>query len=436
MKRTITLVAVLCLLQTLAFGQKKYEMVIEKTDGTETVINVEDIVRTYFRERTDESGEAEGHAPAGVVAVDLGLPSGTKWANMNVGAEKPEDYGDYLAWGETKPKDVYDWSTYIHCDGSRDTCHDLGSDIAGEKDYDAATANWGAPWRMPSLAQCQELINNTTSEWTSQNGVNGRKFTGPNGGTIFLPAAGSRWISDLDNAGTYGFYWSSTLYESSPDRAYRLDFYSGSADWYGIGSRYGGFTVRPVYSELSAPAGAVAVDLGLPSGTKWANMNVGAEKPEDYGDYFAWGETKPKDVYDWSTYIHCDGSEETCHDLGSDISGKKDYDAATANWGLPWKMPTDEQCKELEDNCTSEWTQENGIYGRKFTGPNGATIFLPAAGYRWDSNLDNADSYGGYWSSTLTESDPGRAWDLIFRSGGVLTNYYYRSSGLSVRPVR
>ena len=173
--------------------------------------------------------------------IDLGLPSGTKWACCNVGASAPEQYGNYYAWGETSPKSVYDEDTYQYYNNGY---VNIGSDIAGS-DYDAATANWGAPWRMPSLSQIQELVDSCTSTWTTQNGVNGRKFVGPNGGTIFLPAAGRRWDSDLNYAGYDGFYWSSTLNESGPDFADCLYFHSGGAYWDG-NYRFGGQSVRPV----------------------------------------------------------------------------------------------------------------------------------------------------------------------------------------------
>lgn len=181
---------------------------------------------------------------------------------------------------------------------------------------------------------------------------------------------------------------------------------------------------------------AVAVDLGLPSGTKWADRNVGASKPEDYGGYYAWGETEEKEGYSWSTYIHCDGSEETCHDIGSDIAGTQ-YDVAHVKWGGSWKMPTLDQVKELFDNCTSEWTTQNSVNGRKFTGPNGKSIFLPAAGYRWDGELRYAGSHGDYWSSTLNESKPYRARSLYFDSGDPRWNIGgNRFLGFTVRPVR
>lgn len=175
--------------------------------------------------------------------IDLGLPSGTKWACCNVGASTPEGYGNYYAWGETSPKSKYNWDTYQY-GSSRDNVVNIGSDIAGTQ-YDAATANWGAPWRMPSLTQIQELTNSCSSVWTTQNGVNGRKFTGPNGGTIFLPAAGYRWNDGLGSLGSWGYYWSSTLYEGYPYNACNLSFYSGDADWYG-NFRGDGQSVRPV----------------------------------------------------------------------------------------------------------------------------------------------------------------------------------------------
>ena len=175
--------------------------------------------------------------------IDLGLPSGTKWACCNVGASAPEDYGNYYAWGETQPKSVYSMDNYQYYNSNTGFVN-IGSDIAGTG-YDAATANWGAPWCMPSLAQIRELLNNTTSTWTTENGVYGRKFTGPNGNTMFLPAAGRRWDSDFSFAGSDGVYRSSTLYEGGPLNACYLVFTSGDALW-GYYNRYCGLSVRPV----------------------------------------------------------------------------------------------------------------------------------------------------------------------------------------------
>ncbi len=176
--------------------------------------------------------------------IDLGLPSGTKWACCNVGADKPEAYGGYYAWGETEEKSYYAWSTYIHYDGSKYGCHNLGSDIAGTQ-YDVAHMKWGSSWVMPSRDQIEELLGYCTIKWTTFNGVKGYQFTGMNGGTVFLPAAGDRWDDVLYYAGSYGFYWSSTQDPSLSTYAYGLNFYSGLVRGRNA-YRYDGRSVRPV----------------------------------------------------------------------------------------------------------------------------------------------------------------------------------------------
>lgn len=183
--------------------------------------------------------------------IDLGLPSGTKWACCNVGASSPKDNGGYYAWGETKQKKVYDGDTYIHFDSSKETCHNLGRDIAGTK-YDIAHVMWGGGWHMPTLTQLRELIDNCIDEPATSNSVKGYKFTSKtNGGFIFLPAAGHRWDSELYDAGDYGYYWSSTLklskYSDDAYDAYILDFsyYGFGAGWSDT-SRVYGCLVRPV----------------------------------------------------------------------------------------------------------------------------------------------------------------------------------------------
>ena len=167
------------------------------------------------------------------------------------------------------------------------------------------------------------------------------------------------------------------------------------------------------------------VDLGLPSGTKWATCNVGSTTPEGYGDYFAWGETTPKGTYNSSTYTYSDNPTTL----------PSSADAATANWGSGWRMPTYDEMNELKNNCTVTWTTQNGVNGRLFTGPNGNSVFLPAAGFRSGSELYDAGSYGYYWSSSLYSDHTGNAWCLYFGSGGRDMRYYNRGYGLSVRPV-
>jgi hypothetical protein len=286
---------------------------------------------------------------------------------------------------------------------------------------------------MPTEDDINELLDNCTREWTTLNGASGYKFTGPNGNSIFLPAAGYRFEGDLDSPGIDGYYWSSTQHPSYSDNAYGLYFGSDRA-YLGHGYRNNGQSVRPVEKPTASNVPAEAIDLGLPSGIKWASCNVGASKPEEYGGYYAWGETEEKETYDWSVYIHCDGSYETCHDLGSDISGTE-YDIAQVKWGGNWCVPTLDDIKELLENCTSEWTTLNGVNGRKFTGPNGNSIFLPAAGFRWDSGLSYAREFGYYWSSTQDPSYSTFACCLYFGSGDPDWDIYTRYFGLSVRPV-
>lgn len=190
--------------------------------------------------------------------VDLGLPSGLLWATCNVGATTPEGYGSYFAWGETAAKENYNWATYAHCNGDD---HSI-TKYCDESDYgnngytdnftvleasdDAATANWGAGWRMPTKAEMQELYDNCTHEYTTQNGVNGRLFTASNGNSIFLPAAGSYGDNTLYSAGADGYYWSSTLATDSPQGAFSLFFYDNSAYHLNDYERTCGLSVRPV----------------------------------------------------------------------------------------------------------------------------------------------------------------------------------------------
>ena len=194
--------------------------------------------------------------------------------------------------------------------------------------------------------------------------------------------------------------------------------------------------------------GHAYVDLGLPSGLLWATCNVGAYTPEDCGDYFAWGETQPKAVYDWSTYQHCSGSHNTltkyCNNTSYGNGGYTDDlttllpedDAATANWGEGWRMPTKAEWQELYANTTCTWTLQNGVYGRLFTAANGNSIFLPAAGYRSGGSQSDVGSYGNYWSGSLYTDNARSAWYLNYDAGYCAMDfYYYRSNGHTVRPV-
>ena len=464
-------------------------------------------------------------------AIDLGLS--VKWASCNVGANSPEGYGDYFAWGETATKSEYTESNSVTYGlsilelESRGIIGDNGNLTA---EYDAATANWGEGWRMPTLDEIKELCNNCTWTWTIQNGVNGYEVTGPNGNSIFLPAAGYRYGTSLSNAGSYGSYWSATP-DSDSSHACILYFYSSYYGWYYNG-RYYGHTVRPVYSEaplrvvtietgeatdittngarlsgtvsgtdVAISCGFIygttsdmsslnnnraeassdgtysvsisnlqanttyyycayviidgeekhgevlsftteqelvepeAIDLGL--SVKWASFNVGANSPEGYGDYFAWGEIAPKSSYYESTSVTYDLSISELESRGIISSAGNltaAYDAATANWGEGWRMPTLNEMEELINECTWVWTTQNGVYGRKVTGPNGNSIFLPAAGYRYATSLSLVGSGGYYWSAT-PNSDSRYAYLLGFYKDSYLRGSSSRGNGRLVRPV-
>ena len=234
-----------------------------------------------------------------------------------------------------------------------------------------------------------------------------------------------------------------------PNTTYYVRAYATNS----MGTAYGeevSFTTEEEETVVSDPTGTENgygyVDLGL--SVKWATCNVGANSPEEYGDYFAWGETEPKEYYDWGTYKYCNGSSSTLTKYNtSSVSGTVDNktqlelsdDAARANWGGSWRMPTDAELTELREQCTWTWTIQNGVYGYKVTskksGYTNKSIFLPAAGYRIVSSLSSAGSNGNYWSSSLDTDSPYRAWRVRFSSAYVDRNGYSRYCGFSVRPV-
>jgi hypothetical protein len=181
--------------------------------------------------------------------VDLGLS--VKWATFNVGATSPEDYGDYFAWGETEPKETYSWATYKWCDGTSTNMTKYnatdGKTILEPTD-DAAQVHRGGKWRMPTKAECQELIDSCTWEWTTSNNINGYRVTGPNGNSIFLPAGGVRIGNASYAIGEFGYYWSSSLMIDSISEAHSIVFTptSKSCD---SDFLYRGRKIRPVYDD-------------------------------------------------------------------------------------------------------------------------------------------------------------------------------------------
>ncbi len=242
--------------------------------------------------------------------------------------------------------------------------------------------------------------------------------------------------------------------DSGSARVYRGGGWAYSVDWHcRVTYR---LNISPTYSNndlglrlalgadnIPTPNEHEWVDLGLPSGTLWATCNIGASSPEDYGDYFAWGETEPKEVYDISNYKWCDGSYNTLTKYCTKTSyGTVDNkteldledDAAYINWGSSWRMPTNEQQDELRNNCTWTWMATNGVIGYNVTGPNGNSLFLPTTGCI-TSSLFNVGYEGAYWSRMLSPYST-YAWTMGFKSNDVFLGMGDRTYGFTVRPVR
>ena len=472
--------------------------------------------------------------------IDLGLS--VKWASYNVGATKPEEFGDYFAWGETEPKNDYSWETYKWCNGSYDslTRYNTKTDY-GTVDFktqlelsdDAAYANWGGNWRIPTDAEWTELRENCTWTWTTLNGVNGYNVTSiVNGNSIFLPAASNMIGTSLYDVFVGGDYWSSTLTSGSPYSAPGVYINSSGKGRNIYYLRTYGLSIRPVYGEFvevssislnktslnlsvagsftlsatiqpnnatakdviwsssdpdvaSVTDGVVtaveegtttitayasnglntscivtvklpiaeAVDLGL--SVKWASFNLGATKPEEYGDYYAWGETEPyyssqdpstwkdgkENGYAWSSYFdNPSGDGSTFEKYATDKKATLDLDddAANYNWEGSWRMPTYEEWEELRTECTWTWTDsynDTGVAGELVTGSNGNSIFLPASGLLISQDLSFEVFHGDYWSSSLCLECPNSAWDMNLFSSGIYLDYDNRFFGLSIRPV-
>ena len=187
--------------------------------------------------------------------VDLGLPSGTLWATCNVGANAPEERGHFFAWGETKPKDSYDWTTYRYCKGGPDQltkyCSHFASGYEGFTDYlttlqpedDAATANLGEEWCTPLKEDWQELFDHTTQEWTTLNGEEGRRFTGSNGNSIFVPVAGM--FPSIPHTCYQGHYWSSSRNADHSNWAVAI-YFQEDTYWMVSHDRKEDYLIRPI----------------------------------------------------------------------------------------------------------------------------------------------------------------------------------------------
>lgn len=428
--------------------------------------------------------------------VDLGLS--VKWATCNIGAEKPEDYGAYFAWGETTPKDNFSWDNYkFTTDGGNTLTKYNGSDMSElAREDDAAAANWGGSWRMPTLEEFNELMVNCDGVWIKEGdpefgGVAGAKFTSKKPGYtdkyIFIPAAGSRFGSELYGAGLCIYNWSSTLYAADVRRAYRSILRDTPDVETRSDGRAGGHTIRAVCpsgrskdadddsttepeddDDTPAPTshnGHECIDLGIRIDGKkqlFATCNVGAHNEYDYGDFFAWGATEPYytgytmsgtsvTVASWkdgknegyvqanAPFYGSDGAYTTYTAAGAVLG--LEHDAARANMGGSWRMPTFEEIEALYQKTTSTWTDNykgSGIAGCIITGKGkyaDRSMFLPATGIFSGSSHLSATQQGYYWSSTLHNASDGKYLGSVV--GGSMSPYGYnnRYFGFPVRAV-
>ena len=321
-------------------------------------------------------------------------------------------------------------------------------------------------WHLPSEAEWTQLIDylggtenagaklaGKSNLWESGALTQSEYF----GSTRFEAVPAGMLYDNFSNFGNIAFFWSATQENST--EAYFRYIYSGASSITSDNVGYEtGLSVRCIKNAETVADGPSDptdyingygyVDLGLPSGTMWATMNVGANSPEDGGKHYAWGETQHKETYDWTTYSHCNGSETSltkyCSNSEYGDGGITDDltvleamdDAAVANWGEGWRLPTQIEMQELVDNCDKTWTTYNGVAGMLFTSRNnGNSIFLPDAGLCTGSDPSSAVSGGYYWSSSLDTNYPHRAWDLYFGSDDCAIYYSYRIYGQSVRAV-
>jgi hypothetical protein len=451
-----------------------------------------------------------------VGAVDLGLS--VKWANVNIGAENEYAEGEKYRWGGKVP---YRNTTQQYT---------VNRNITPDSGYDIAANVWGSSYRMPTLTEIQELINDCSHTKTTINGMMGYLFTGKKEGytdrSIFIPAAGYYYESRVDNYKTYGDYWTSTV--NSEANAYGMRFYDNTLTTTAYDKSRYGLAVRPVQEYLGSvktlnvlrnvrntletdtlvgyvgcPAGttlqagfvlgdsaninkdnsrlvipvetvdgnyikhtlsyndldktktyyyrayitdgvnykycqAVAfellhfVDLGLPSGNLWSNINVGASSSIGTGDYFSWGDTKPKATYGYSSSKYYNTTSV------SNIAGRPNDDAAMANMGRLWITPKWEDFKEVFDNCDQDQVTINGMNCWKFTNKNDSTkyILLPKAGKYEGSNYTGYNSFGLYMSCQQYNSSYCN--DIYMPSEGPQAssgNKNYKGYGMTVRPI-
>ena len=412
--------------------------------------------------------------------VDLGLPSGNLWAKCNLGASSPEAYGDYYAWGEVEPKQEYTKSNHKwYKEGAPSQGFTKYNNEDGkltlEDEDDAVIQKLGNGWRTPTLADFRELTNQkyTTIEKTTLNGVAGYQITSKkNKKSIFIPCAGfknsekpqTRFISDDEEVAVC--MTNLRRIDNMVYNAWTFAFQNDRIGRYGK-RRPDGISIRPVKGP-GVPVPNNCVDLGLTSGLLWAKCNLGTTDPTELGDYYAWGETSTKKKYYSDNYKHfkTDGGIKVLKYNEKDGKTVLDLndDAARANIGAGYRIPTKEDWEELLEDCKWEAvtttlseiidpSQTKVIARWKVTGPSGNSIVLPmTSGFRgdgWGVQPDNDTYYTTanlYPADELSDKDKYQkavalTWPMFAKetsSGGIKEPSFksiYRDFGVVIRPV-
>ena len=372
------------------------------------------------------NGEKFLPPPAECTPVDLGLPSGTLWAAGNIGAEQPWETGKYFAWGETIGYTDADVTARVKWFNSSEYSSGSAASISANLtlEQDAARANLGGNWQMPTTDYYQELIDNCIYSFYSNYrgmGVTCAVFKSMvNGNELVIPCTGYyNGITKLSDG--YAYCWSSSWSSSSvANKGYgSYNFTVNSTS-----NRYYGMNVRAIIPGTRIPGSVTGtennykyVDLGLPSGLKWATCNVGATSPEQAGLYFAWGETTGYTSEQVTSGVRMFNSESyKASAISADLT--LEQDAAHINLGGKWRMPTKDNYQELFDNCNAMWTTNyngTGVKGLIFTSNvNGNSVFFPAGGYCDDRRMDGVGKKGVYWSASLIGGP--NVWQLFFNS--------------------
>lgn len=376
--------------------------------------------------------------------VDMG--GSVYWAEWDMGAASANDLGPYFGWGDTSG-DMTSTNPSDYASGF------TGTSIAGTN-YDVAHVKWGDGWRMPTFADFQELFDNCEdpvreTRMTSTGAtISGYTLTSKTtGNTIFLPAAGYYSGTSSAEVNRYVYFWTA---EIDPDGTNPvLCRFAASGPISRPNKKHIRSQIRAVYDKAITPSVTPknAVDLGL--SVKWANRNLGATSATGAGYYIAWADVAEPADGDYSKASHVHYNNGAYDDLGKTFNADDNYewDAARKIWGSTWRVPTQKEMSELWTKCTWTWTDNynnSGVPGFIVKGPNGKSIFLPAAGWKTgaNGNLQQDGRYGSYWTSSLNLRNTDYGLNLQFSANLDHSDPNanpmpgtYREFGLTIRPV-